>query len=250
MARGVPKKKRIASTLRERIKSGDLPPDAKLPSQPALAAEWNAAIETVRAGLGILRDEGLIEARRPHGWFVRRRETLVYRPQAEVRALTQLQNAEPFVAQLLAEDRAPSQSIEVSIVIPPPHVAERLRLTEGEWTVLRQRIRHINSQPINLNDSYYPLSMVEGTAVTSPTNIPQGVSYVLAQHGYIQARAVDEIDVRMPTPEERDALDIGPGTPVAIHLLTTYTTDDQPVRCTITTLPGDRTQIRFDREWQ
>ncbi len=60
-------------------------------------------------------------------------------------------------------------------------------------------------------------------------------------------RAFDEFYVRMPTPEEAQRLRLGPGTPVACHVCTGTTADDQPVRVAINVLPGDRHVIVYER---
>jgi hypothetical protein len=51
----------------------------------------------------------------------------------------------------------------------------------------------------------------------------------------------------MPTPEEAQRLSLGPGTPVACHVCTGTTSDDQPVRAAINVLPGDRHVIVYER---
>jgi len=51
-----------------------------------------------------------------------------------------------------------------------------------------------------------------------PSDITRGATEVLAEQGHRQERAVDEIYVRMPKPDEAHRLDLGPGTPVACHV--------------------------------
>src|ERR1700685_2143401 len=57
--------------------------------------------------------------------------------------------------------------------------------------------------------------------------------------GYEQVYDIDEIIVRMPTPEEIERLDIPPGTPVAEHIRTGHTRTDVAVRVMISIVPGD-----------
>lgn len=61
---------RIADDLRERVGSGEFRRGHVLPSEADLAASYSASRLTVRRALGILRDEGLVDARRGFGWFV------------------------------------------------------------------------------------------------------------------------------------------------------------------------------------
>lgn len=143
--------------------------------------------------------------------------------------------------------REPSQTIEVSIVNPPQLVAERLALEPGGVAVVRRRVRLLDGEPLHSNDSYFPMWVAEGTAVMSPADIGCGANQELARLGHVQVRAVDEIFVRMPTPQEVRRLDLSPGTPVAVHVVTGYGAVDQPLRCLVSVLPGDRHVIVHDR---
>ena len=244
-----PMYQQIADTYRKRIHQGDFNETGKLPTEPKIAEEQQVTITTARRGLTVLKDEGLIESRPPLGWFVRSRQQQIYRPQEEGRSLKALSKTEPWVQQIENEGRKPDQTIEVAVEQAPELVAERLGLSPGEDVLIRKRVRYINDEPININDSCFPMSIAGGTELQSPADIERGTSYPLAQRGIVQCRAVHEIDVRMPTPEEKQKLDIGAGTPVAVHVVTTFSTEDQPVRCTINILPGDRHHIVFTHEW-
>jgi DNA-binding GntR family transcriptional regulator len=61
----------IAEHLRSAIVAGVLPPDQRLPSQPALAAHYGVARETVKTALAQLAREGLIHSQKGRGTFVR-----------------------------------------------------------------------------------------------------------------------------------------------------------------------------------
>jgi DNA-binding GntR family transcriptional regulator len=56
---------------------------------------------------------------------------------------------------------------------------------------------------------------------------------------------VDEIITRMPTPEEIARLEIPAGTPVAEHIRTGYTADNNPVRLMISIVPGDTLILQY-----
>jgi GntR family transcriptional regulator len=80
-----------------------------------------------------------------------------------------------------------------------------------------------------------------------PGDIARGANQVLADLGVPQTRALEEIDVRMPTPEEVRRLNLVPGTPVAFHICTGFTDDGTPVRVVLNVLPGDRHVIVDER---
>lgn len=247
---GTPAYQRIAATYRNKIISGELRPGDQLPTEHEIADQFDVVRQTVRTGLGVLVTEGLIVARRPRGYFVRQREHMVYRPQEKSRPRPATPEMDRFSQQITAEGRVPSQVIEVSLMRATPDLAERLRVDAGATIVVRRRVRFINGEPTNINDSHYPLDLVRDSEIMSPVYVPRGTDQVLADLGYRQDRAIDEIFVRMPTPDEIHRLDLGPGTPVAVHYDTGYTADGQPVQCTVNVLPGDRHKIVFERRWQ
>lgn len=246
----LPAYQRIASALRERITSGAIAPGAQLPTEQVLAAEFGVARQTVRNGVAALVTEGLVVSRRPHGHFVRRREHMVYRPQAESRPQPATPEMDRYCQQITEEGREPSQTIEVSIVQASTEIASRLGLPENELVVARRRVRFINGEPVNTNDSHFPLDIVRDSEIMSPADIAKGTNQLLADLGYPQARAIDEYFVRMPTPEEAQRLSLGAGTPIALHLVTGYTNEGRPVRCTSNVLPGDRHVIVYERAWE
>ena len=60
----------IAATLRERIRSGDLRPGERLPTQAELAEEFGVERGTVRQALRALQDDGLLVTYPGRGTFV------------------------------------------------------------------------------------------------------------------------------------------------------------------------------------
>lgn len=237
----------IADDLRGRISDGSISRGGKLPTEAELSEQFAVTRATVRQALGILVNEGLIYSARPLGYFVRDRRPMSYRPQGEFSSHPPTAIMDQFMTEHAADGRDPRQTIEVAIVEPPPEVAERLQLKPGESAVVRRRVRYLDDEPYNINDSYFPLALAQGTEVMSPTDIGRGANQVMAEQGYLQVRALDEFYVRMPTPEEARRLDLGPGTPIACHICTGRTAEDQPVRVVVNVLPGDRHVIVYER---
>lgn len=238
---------RIADKIRAEISDGTLAPGARLPTETEIAKHWDTTRSTAVKGLGVLINEGLIVADRPRGHFVRARRPMVYRPQSEFRRRPLSPEMDAFITQLSDEGREASQTIEVAIVQPNPHVRERLQLEEGQLVAVRRRVRFIDGTPFNTNDSYFPLELVQGSEIMDPKDIARGANVVLTELGHEQVRAIDEIHIRMPTPEEVERLHLGPGTPVAMHAVTGYTAAGRPVRTVINCLPGDRHVITYER---
>lgn len=113
--------------------------------------------------------------------------------------------------------------------------------------VVRRRVRSLDGEPYYINDTYFPLELVDGSEIMSPADIARGANRVLAELGHEQVRALDELYVRMPTPDEVYRLKLGPGTPVAVYIITGITEQAGPVRVAINILPGDRHVIAWER---
>lgn len=66
--------RQLADILRADIQAGRLEPGQMLPSEAHLQEEHDVSLNSVRAALGILRDEGLVVTERGRGTRVRRPE--------------------------------------------------------------------------------------------------------------------------------------------------------------------------------
>ncbi len=238
----------IAHDLRTQIQRRELAPGAQVPTEKQLAKRYEVSRNTVRMALNALTNEGLISAGRARaGRTVRRRDELAWTHQVENATSPTLRRRglDAFVDQALRQGRDPSQTIEVVIASAESPVAERLEVAVGESLVVRRRLRRIDGVPSLLSESYYPLALVQGTAVLDPKEIVPSVMPLLTAIGHPQARYVDEVTTRMPGPDEALALDIGLGVPVLEHFRTGYS-PHRPVRVTRTIMPGDRHRLRYE----
>lgn len=242
-----PKHAQLAETLRKRIDDGRYPKTTKIPSEAALSEEFAASRTTVRQALVSLQNQGLLRAESGVGYFVRRMEHFAYRPQDDFRREVLIVDADSFTLAVAKEGRESRQEIEVSIIAAPEDVRRRMGLTEGEFVVRRRRLRFVDDEPYQLNISFYPRDVAEGTEIMSPRDITRGGNQVLAEHGHAQVRALDEIWVRMPRRDEVEDLQILPGTAVAEHIITGFTAEGRVVRMVQVVLPGDRNVITFER---
>jgi DNA-binding GntR family transcriptional regulator len=238
----------VADSLRRMIAAGELPPGAQLPTEKELSEKFDAARATVRQGLAALVNEGLIRSARPRGYFVREHELMYYRPQAEWRPHPASPEMDRWMEEQTTLGREPSQKINVEIIQAPERVATRLELGADQLVVARRRIRYLDGEPFNLNDSFYPLELVAGSEIVNPADVARGTNQALADLGYEQVRAIDEIEARMPLPEEASRLDLGAISPVVVHRVTGFTGDDKPVRHTVNVLVGSKHVVLFERQ--
>ena len=237
----------LADSLRAKITTGELAPGGQLPTEKALAEEFGASRATIRQGLTVLVNEGLVVPSRPLGYFVRRHELCYVRPQSEWDEQPASPEMDRWMTEQTTLNREPSQRINVEIIQPPDRVADRLALSPDDLVVVRRRVRYLNNEPFNINDTFYSLALVEGSEIVNPADITRGASQVLVELGYEQVRAIDEIEARMPLPDEASRLELGPGMPVVVHRHTGFTKDNNPVRHTVNVLVGSKHVILFER---
>jgi DNA-binding GntR family transcriptional regulator len=236
----------MTADLRTLITSGELKPGSPLPSESQLGERYGVSRPTVRRALQTLEQEGLISSHVGRGRIVRDRRAMVYRPQQEFEPRRSA-TMDRFTAALSQEGREPSQSIEVAVENASGLIAQRLGVAEGTPVVARKRVRFIDGEPFNINDTYYTLELAAGTAVMNPDDIPEGSNSIIEKLIGPEVRAVDEIYVRMPNPEETRRLTLSTGTPVAVHYCTGYTKENRVVRVEHFVIPGDRHVILFER---
>lgn len=246
MSTDQPAYRRIAEDIRARITSGELPPGALLPTQQELQAQYGVARMTARQAISELVNEGLVTSQQGKGVMVRDQRHMVYRPQSEFEPRIS-RSLDRFMAVLTKEGRKPSQTIDVAVLGAPQLVAERLGIEPGARVAVRKRVRYLDREPSNINDTFYVYDLVAHTAIMDPADIPTGSNLIMADLGYREVRAIDEFYVRMPDPEEIRRLRLSPGTPVAVHYVTGYTAKDEPTRCDMFVLPGDRHVIVYER---
>ncbi len=241
-----PRVHEIASDLRVRIDSGEFTPGDKLPSTRELSIQYDISAQAIARVISQLKADGLVEGRQGAGVFVRAWRPLVYRPQSEFRRKPP--TVDIFTNLLESEGRDGGQSIEVETCLPSEPIRRRLQLAEGERVAVRRRTSYVDGQePFATDDSYVPLKLVEGSEWMTPGSVERGTNQVLAELGRRLVRALDEIYVRMPKPEEVERLKLPAGTPVAELVSTGHDRDGRPVQVTSCILPGDRHVVVYER---
>lgn len=240
----------VADGLRSLIASGKYGPDEALPSESELAGEYDVSRDTVRRALGKLTEQGLITpGKGRRGRKVRTSNPLTFyavKSESTDRvAERRATGVDAWVADAKDQGRHAAQDIAVAIEEARPDIAGRLGLPAGQLVAVRRRLRTIDGDPHNLNDTYYPRDISENTLIENPADIPQGVIAYMAELGYVQDQYRDDLGTRMPTPGEAERLQIPPGVPVLVQYRTGYM-QERPVKVTLTIWPGDRTSLVYD----
>ncbi|WP_096499092.1 GntR family transcriptional regulator [Mycobacteroides stephanolepidis] len=225
-----PPYRQIADMLRAAIESHRLSTGERLPSESELIEHFGVARMTVRQAVQELRGEGLVVSEHGRGVFVR--PTSPIRRLASDRFARKHRDEGKAAFSVEAEKSGYSPRVDKIVIRrekPNSVVAERLRISTTTEVVVRSRRYLADERPVETAVSYIPAAFAEGTPIEQPDTGPGGIYARLEENGYTLARFTEEVGARMPTPEERRVLDIGPGVPVLTVLRTAYDTNDVAV---------------------
>ncbi|CAM5542341.1 GntR family transcriptional regulator OS=Streptomyces tendae OX=1932 GN=F3L20_29300 PE=4 SV=1 [Streptomyces tendae] len=240
-----PKYQRIADTLREAIRSGEYGPGDRLPGENDLMDAHGVARMTARQALSVLRDEGVAEARKGAGVFVREFRPLRRRG---IQRLAQQQwgNGRSIWSTDIENRSLDVDQVAVSEEAAPDNVAAVLDLADEEMVCVRRRRFVLDGKPVLLATSYLPTSLVAGSAITQEDTGPGGTYARLAELGYEPVHFREEIRSRMPSQDEATQLAMSAGTPVILVCRTAFTDEGRPLEINEMTLDAASYILEYD----
>ncbi|MBS2531255.1 GntR family transcriptional regulator [Catenulispora sp. NF23] len=223
-----PRHLQIAADLRAKILSGDL--TEKLPPFKRLQEIYDTSNNTTQRAVALLKAEGFVEGQQGKALLIRakRVEIIDATPYFEP-AVTHVR----YVMLHIGPDR------------PPADAARNLGLAAEEAAILRKRLTIRDNIPIELSWSYYPTPIATGSPLERPQRIRGGAPTALADLGLLQHEFVDEIQVRQPTSEELEALELPAGIPVMRTLRTISTEDGTVVEVVVMVKGGHLYGMRY-----
>lgn len=240
---GKPRYIEIADDLRAKIAAGQLADDGKLPSERKLTEMYGAARNTIRDAIQILRAEDVIETRRGSGIFLRTFQRL------ERNSIERLSRSQWGTGRSIwdrdTKARGHEERTFVEKVDAPEHVAGVLGV-RGEKVLRRSRVHLAEKRVVQRSTSWFPADLVEGTAITEVNTGPGGAFARLDEIGHGPARFREEIMVRLPLPEEIEALGITQSTPVIIVMRTAFDDADRPVEVNEMVLDSDSYRLIYN----
>ncbi len=213
----------IADELRRRVRSA--PSGSLLPSEAELSAEFTASRVTVRRALDLLREEGLIAARRGSGWYV-----------AGEPVRQQLGQLGTIEAQLEAGGlRAARRVLEFGFTTAPARVRDVL----GVEQVLRvKRLNLADGEPFAVVTVWCPGEL---GAALSRRDVEAHPFYELLGvqlRGAVQTIAADSAGAA-----DAELLGVPDGAPVLRCQRVTTDTSGQPVLMSEHLFPAHRTEF-------
>ncbi|WP_333585871.1 phosphonate metabolism transcriptional regulator PhnF [Phenylobacterium sp.] len=206
MAGGMPLWREIAQSLEQRIRSRELHPGDKLPTEYELSRQFMVNRHTVRRALSDLQEKGIVESTQGRGSFVRRPT----RP-------AQLQRRPRFTEAVLSRGAEPTTKVLKLEVRPADsRVAEALELKTGAPVIFMERVRFVDGEPTGLGLHHFSferfptfVEMYRTRGTITQTLRDSGVP------DYTRRRTV--ISARLPTAPEADLLHVPRHVPLLIR---------------------------------
>jgi GntR family transcriptional regulator len=214
VAGAIPKYRQLLQILRNEILSGRIPAGAKIPSEDELTVAYGLSRGTVRKAVEQLEAEGLIHTEHGVGSFVR-----------DVHP-----GAIPFYfsTEGPGEEDEPAYEVLAQEVIPAPlEIAERLSLAPGAPVIHVVRRRLHGGGVISIGRRYLPEQLCPELA---HVDLSRGsIHAVLVSLSELPLlRAEIEIEARIMTEDDAQALDAVPGQPAVVIQRMTYTAPNRP----------------------
>ncbi|MEU2599330.1 UTRA domain-containing protein [Streptomyces hirsutus] len=154
---------------------------------------------------------------------------------------------EAWASEAAAQGGKGTQRIAYAGEAPPPEeVATLLELPAEETVIVRRRVIELDGKPCELTDTYYPAHIARGTRLAEEGKIPGGAVTLLAALGHVGVRVREDVTARMPSPEERDLLHLGPDEPVLHLSRITLDGDDRPFQADMMVMPALRRRLSYE----
>ncbi|MFH1929148.1 MAG: GntR family transcriptional regulator [Chloroflexota bacterium] len=219
----------ISEIMREKIDDDEWKPGDRVWSERDLTNQFQVSRNTAREALDVLVKEGLIYRMRGHGSFVA--------PRKMRHGLLSLTS---FSETMLSRGVTPSSRLmAMELLVPPPRIAEHLRLDQGQKAFRIERLRLGDGDPMALNISYVPQHLCPHL---DRVDLETGSLYRLleGEYGLRLWRSEQVLKPTVATEYEAQLLDVSPGTPLLLAEGTTFLEGDVPIEYSKLVYRADR----------
>lgn len=226
----------VKQRLDGRIKSGEWRPGDKIDSENQLMTVFNVSRNTAKKAIEEMVQEGTL-------FRIQGKGTFVSHPKFE----QSLGGFYSFSQVLKEKGFNPSDIvIEVDEVEPPPAVIEGLHLAADENVVMMKRVRCADGEPIILEASYMPKSIVQNKEDLFEVGVTSLYGLLSSRYGVTVVRAKEAFEPVLIREQESEFLKTEVGKPALLLERTAYDTHDTPVEFCISIVRGDRCRFYTD----
>lgn len=178
-------RQRIYDHLSGRIRSGQVGPGERMPTEKEISETFGVSRSTVQAVMARLATEGLVRRFAGRGTFACRIED-----DMQVRVNLDIHNIQSFESEVaVMGERVTYRLISFSRVALPERVAGKLCVAEGTESFSLQRLRLIDGQCIGMELRYFSPSLVLNVPATALES--EGVHVLLLEHLGIRIGRID-----------------------------------------------------------
>jgi GntR family transcriptional regulator len=193
-----PKYAVVVNTIQRRIEDGTYAPGSAIPSEAQLMAEFKVSRPTAVRALGILQQDGWIDAEQGKGRFVRSRSAIASR-----------RPAHEMTSQINQQEAAEVTILKAGPVLATQRVAGALGVAQGTPVIERQRLVRSDAGPVELGAFYVPIILASGTGVGDDLPIAEGILNRISRRKGIEFdHATERIGVRHATKDEAKLLEV------------------------------------------
>ena len=229
---GAPAYRRVGDLLAARIRSGELAPGARVPSERKLATEQGISRMTARAAVDLLARRGLVERKERLGVFVAR-------PKIE----QSLDTVAGFSDQLESRGVVPGAQVLQACTVQSDElgdaeVVSRMWLSKGDRVHVVVRVRTGDGEPLVLEENYLPERLLPGLLGEDLT----GGLYALMgeRYGLFPAHSRQELEPTVLDPEAAAALGASPDAPALRVTRLAWDAQGRPIEFARDLHRGDR----------
>jgi GntR family transcriptional regulator len=231
----IPLYHQLKTLLLERIRTGEMKPNDRLPAEDELAATHGVSKATVRQALNDLAVAGVLRREQGRGTFV-----------AEPKLAQGPREMTSFTDEMRSRGLHPTSKVLTQDVIEAEaDIAEKLRVTEGAPVMRLKRLRLADSEPMGIQTAYLSLGLAPRLVEEEFTDASlyealerkYGIWPARAQETYV-AVLVDRADAKL--------LKVAASSPALSAERVSYLSSGQPLEVTYSIMRGDRYQIVLD----
>ena len=226
----------IAENMLERIATGDLSPDERLPSERELSKTLKVSRMTLRAALRVLDNKGLLIRRPGDGTYI-----------AQPKFERQADKLVPFTKSMRHHGhQASARLIIFERRSADASIAKKLKIPVSTSIYYFQRLRLINQEPTLLETCTMPIDYVSNLETFDLEK--RSIYEILeSEYGIVPNYSEQELEAVSATDYEAELLGIGAGDPLMLERRLVFDKDDSPLEYGHDLYRGDR--FRFVTEF-
>ena len=232
---GVALWRQIDRRLSADIAGGTWAPGERLPTEQALAEQFQVNRHTIRRAIQAMVQRGLLRVEQGRGTFV------------QEGVIDYMIGRRTRFTENIARNRREGARVLLNSgeVLPPPAAAKLLRVPARQPVLMLETLSSAGGLPVSLSTSYFPAGRFPGLAgLVAETG---SITRALERCGIADyARASTRVTARMPTAEEAKRLKQPVTRPILLAEAVDVDTDGRPISVSMTRFASDRVQLVLD----